>query len=143
VIAGGEGGKWTGVGRPLRALALSPFVSQRLTMFVSKERGSDIDALRQLIERGQMSPIIDRTYPSPKCVTRYSGPNRRRSEARSRSRFDLQLKDPGQARGLSTSPDWRSAVPESPPDPADLISGERHQEVAAASACSSAAGPTA
>jgi NADPH:quinone reductase-like Zn-dependent oxidoreductase len=32
-------------------------------MFVSKERGSDIDALRQLIERGQMSPIIDRTYP--------------------------------------------------------------------------------
>jgi NADPH:quinone reductase-like Zn-dependent oxidoreductase len=63
VIAGGEGGKWTGVGRPLRALALSPFVSQRLTMFVSKERGSDIDALRQLIERGQMSPIIDRTYP--------------------------------------------------------------------------------
>lgn len=31
VIAGGEGGKWTGVGRQLRALALSPLVRQRLT----------------------------------------------------------------------------------------------------------------
>ncbi len=28
VIAGGEGGKWTGVGRQLRALALSPMVRQ-------------------------------------------------------------------------------------------------------------------
>ena len=38
VIAGGEGGKWTGVGRQLRALMLSPVVPQRLTMYISAHR---------------------------------------------------------------------------------------------------------
>src|SRR5689334_15013584 len=36
VIAGGEGGRWTGMGRQLRALALSPLIRQRLTTFVSR-----------------------------------------------------------------------------------------------------------
>ena len=63
VIVGGEGGKWTGVGRQLRAVALSPFVPQRLAMFVNKERHEDLDAVRQLIEAGQVTPIVDRTYP--------------------------------------------------------------------------------
>ena len=49
VIVGGEAGKWTGVGRQLRAVALSPFVPQRLAMFVNKERHEDLDAVRQLI----------------------------------------------------------------------------------------------
>jgi NADPH:quinone reductase-like Zn-dependent oxidoreductase len=63
VIVGGEGGKWTGVGRQLRAVALSPLVPQRLTMFVNKERRGDLDAVRQLIESGHVTPIIDRSYP--------------------------------------------------------------------------------
>jgi NADPH:quinone reductase-like Zn-dependent oxidoreductase len=63
VIVGGEGGKWTGIGRQLRALALSPFMRQRLTMFISKHRQADLEALRQLIEAGQVAPIVDRTYP--------------------------------------------------------------------------------
>jgi NADPH:quinone reductase-like Zn-dependent oxidoreductase len=63
VIVGGEGGKWTGVGRQLRAVALSPLVPQRLAMFVNKERQDDLDAVRQLIETGQVTPILDRTYP--------------------------------------------------------------------------------
>ena len=33
VIAGGEGARWTGVGRQLGALALSVLIRQRLTMF--------------------------------------------------------------------------------------------------------------
>ena len=38
VIVGGEGGgNWIGMGRQLRALALSPFVGQRLTMLAPKE----------------------------------------------------------------------------------------------------------
>jgi len=37
VIVGGEdGGKLTGMGRQVRALALSPFVRQRLTAFISR-----------------------------------------------------------------------------------------------------------
>jgi 2-desacetyl-2-hydroxyethyl bacteriochlorophyllide A dehydrogenase len=63
VIVGGEGGKWTGVGRQLRAVALSPFVSQRLTMFVNRELRDDLDAVRRLIEDGRVSPIVDREYP--------------------------------------------------------------------------------
>ena len=38
VIVGGEGrGRWIGMDRQLRALALSPFVGQRLTMLGPKE----------------------------------------------------------------------------------------------------------
>src|SRR5215469_7385260 len=48
VIAGCEGAKWTGVGRQLRALMLSPFVRQRLTMYTSRHRQADLDTLRQL-----------------------------------------------------------------------------------------------
>jgi NADPH:quinone reductase-like Zn-dependent oxidoreductase len=66
VIAGGEG-KWTGVGRQLGALALSPVVPQRLTMYVSStnKRQADLDALRQHIEAGHLTPIVGKTYPLP------------------------------------------------------------------------------
>jgi NADPH:quinone reductase-like Zn-dependent oxidoreductase len=63
VIAGGEGGKWTGVGRQLRAVMLSPFIRQRLTMYVSQHRQADLDTLRQLIETGRVTPLIGKTYP--------------------------------------------------------------------------------
>jgi len=63
VIAGGEGAKWTGVGRQLRALVLSPFTRQRLTTYISKHRQADLETLRQLIETGQVTPIIGQTYP--------------------------------------------------------------------------------
>jgi len=63
VIAGGEGGRWTGVGRQLRALMLSLLVRQRLTTYVSRHRRADLDALSRLIEAGQITPVIDRTYP--------------------------------------------------------------------------------
>ena len=67
VIAGDEGGKWTGVGRQLRALALSPVVPQRLTMFISStnKRQADLEALRQQIEAGHLTPIVGKTYPLP------------------------------------------------------------------------------
>ena len=63
MIVGGEGGKWTGVGRQLGAVALSPFVPQRLAMFVNKESHENLDAVSQLIETGQVTPSVDRTYP--------------------------------------------------------------------------------
>ncbi len=62
VIAGGEGAKWTGLGRQLRALALSLLVRQRLTTYVSKHRQADLDTLYQLIEAGQVTPVIGQTY---------------------------------------------------------------------------------
>jgi len=65
VIAGGEGGKWTGVGRQLRALMLSPLVPQRLTMYISAHRQADLEALRQQVEAGHVTPIVGTTYPLP------------------------------------------------------------------------------
>src|SRR5262252_8964902 len=62
VIAGGEGAKWTGVGRQLRALVLSPFTRQRLTTYISKHRQADLETLRQLTGTGQVTPIIGQTY---------------------------------------------------------------------------------
>jgi NADPH:quinone reductase-like Zn-dependent oxidoreductase len=64
VIVGGEGGgNWLGgFDRNLRSGLVSMFVPQRLTMLASKERGEDFDALRELIEAGKVTPVIDRTY---------------------------------------------------------------------------------
>jgi NADPH:quinone reductase-like Zn-dependent oxidoreductase len=66
VIAGGEG-KWTGVGRQLCALALSPMVHQRLTMYISStnKRQADLEALRQHIEAGHLTPIVGKTFQLP------------------------------------------------------------------------------
>ena len=64
VIVGGEGGgRWTGgLGRQLRALAISPFVRQRLRVFIAKERHEDLLFLTELIEAGKVTPVIGRTY---------------------------------------------------------------------------------
>jgi NADPH:quinone reductase-like Zn-dependent oxidoreductase len=73
VIAGGEGGRWTGVGRQLRALALSPLTRQRLTMFISTSRPADLETLRQLAASGQVTPVIDETFPlagAPQAIRR-------------------------------------------------------------------------
>jgi NADPH:quinone reductase-like Zn-dependent oxidoreductase len=65
VIVGGEkDGRWLGgVDRQLRALLLSPLVSQKLGTFVASETSRDLMALRELLEAGKIVPAIDRTYP--------------------------------------------------------------------------------
>jgi len=65
VVTGGEdGGRWLGgIGRNAWAQLLSPFVSQRLTAFVARERPADLVALRDLADSGAITPAIDRTYP--------------------------------------------------------------------------------
>ena len=64
VIVGGEGGgSWTGMSRQLRAVAVSPFVRQRLTFFVARQRAADLERLVELIEAGTVTPSVDRTYP--------------------------------------------------------------------------------
>jgi NADPH:quinone reductase-like Zn-dependent oxidoreductase len=63
VIVGGEqGGRLTGLGRQFRAVALSVFIRQRLTFFVSKERASDLERLTEFIEAGQLTPSIDQIF---------------------------------------------------------------------------------
>ena len=64
IVGGEEGGRWFGgINRQLRALALSPFIAQRLTSFLSKENHADLERLAELIEAGELTPTIDTTYP--------------------------------------------------------------------------------
>jgi NADPH:quinone reductase-like Zn-dependent oxidoreductase len=65
VIVGGEnGGRWLGgTDRQLRALLLSPLVSQKLGTFIASENAEDLEVLRALIESGKVAPAIDRTFP--------------------------------------------------------------------------------
>jgi len=65
VFVGGEqGGSVTGMGRQLRgALLVSPFVRQRLALFMAKERAADYERLADLIVAGEVTPSLDRTFP--------------------------------------------------------------------------------
>jgi len=57
-------GRWIGVlGRALKALVLSQFVGQGMGAFVSVEKKEAMGVLRELIEAGKVTPVIDRTYP--------------------------------------------------------------------------------
>ena len=65
VIVGSEGrGRWLGgFDRSLRAPLLARLVSQRLRMLASKPGQQDLQTLRELLEAGKLTPVIDRTYP--------------------------------------------------------------------------------
>jgi len=67
VIVGGEGGggRWLGgFDRQIfRAPLLSIFVGQTMRPLVSTESLNDLLALKELIEAGKVTPVIDRTYP--------------------------------------------------------------------------------
>ncbi len=65
VIVGGEGGgRWMGgTDRQLRAMALSPFVSQKLGTFISSENSADLRELNELIDAGKVTPAVDRVLP--------------------------------------------------------------------------------
>jgi NADPH:quinone reductase-like Zn-dependent oxidoreductase len=64
VLAGGEGaGRWLGMGRVLRARAMSPFVGQRMTNFLERPNAEDLLVLKDLIEAGKVTPVIGARYP--------------------------------------------------------------------------------
>ena len=64
VIVGAADGRWIGpLIAPLKARLLSPFVSQKLNFFITKRSNPDLILLKDLIEDGKVTPVIDRTYP--------------------------------------------------------------------------------
>jgi NADPH:quinone reductase-like Zn-dependent oxidoreductase len=64
VMVGGPSGRWIRpMDRALWAVVLSRFVSQRLLFFIANVDKDDLIALKKLIEAGEVTPVIDRTYP--------------------------------------------------------------------------------
>ncbi len=63
VLSGGSGGRWIGpIGLELNALVLSPFVRQKLRSNTGKHSKEDLVVLKEFIESGKVTPVIDRTY---------------------------------------------------------------------------------
>ncbi|HEU0274783.1 MAG TPA: NAD(P)-dependent alcohol dehydrogenase [Candidatus Udaeobacter sp.] len=66
VMIGGGGpndGRWVGpMVRPLKALILSPFVSQKFGMMLAELNHNDLAFMGDLMQNGKVKPVIDRTY---------------------------------------------------------------------------------
>ncbi len=65
VLVGGEGGgRWFGgMGRTVAALALSPLLRQRLRGLFAVPKAADLATIRDLVQAGTLTPVLDRTYP--------------------------------------------------------------------------------
>jgi NADPH:quinone reductase-like Zn-dependent oxidoreductase len=57
-----DAGRWLGLGRQAKALLQSPFVPQRIRVFVVKHTREDLGVLKELAEAGQIGPVIERRY---------------------------------------------------------------------------------
>ena len=64
VMVGGPSGRWLDPLPRVAALVVtSRFVDQDLRFFISQPNRPDLETLRDLIEAGQVRPVIDRRYP--------------------------------------------------------------------------------
>jgi NADPH:quinone reductase-like Zn-dependent oxidoreductase len=55
-------GRWFGLARQIKALLLSPFVPQRVRVFVVRHNMEDLAVLKELVEANKVAPVIDRRY---------------------------------------------------------------------------------
>jgi NADPH:quinone reductase-like Zn-dependent oxidoreductase len=55
--------RWFGLARQIKALSLSPFVRQRVRVFIVRHNRADLAVLKELVEAGKVTPVIDRRYP--------------------------------------------------------------------------------
>ena len=64
VLNSGRGGPWIGpLGRWAKAGVLSLFTRQTLRPILRGENQQDLLVLKELIEAGEVTPVVDRTYP--------------------------------------------------------------------------------
>lgn len=64
VMVGGAKGNWLGpLMAPIKALMYSPFVEQEFIMLMASMRQQDLKVLGELMKAGELTPVIDRSYP--------------------------------------------------------------------------------
>lgn len=64
IIIGGAKGNWLApLMRPISAMMYSPFVDQEFYMFIAQIRKQDLSVLGELMKSGEITPVIDRSYP--------------------------------------------------------------------------------
>lgn len=63
LVGVGGPGKGRPLIRPVGMQLRSPFVSQTIVFFLAQQRRDDLVALREFLEAGKLTPVIDRTYP--------------------------------------------------------------------------------
>jgi NADPH:quinone reductase-like Zn-dependent oxidoreductase len=63
IVGGPKTGKLLGpMIQPLKAMIISPFVDQEFSMLLAEFNQKDMEFLRELMESGQVTPVIDRRY---------------------------------------------------------------------------------
>ena len=63
-VGGPDKGRWVGpLARTARMAVLSPVVSQRMASFLARQNQPDLAVLRELLDMGKVTPVIDRVYP--------------------------------------------------------------------------------
>ena len=63
-VGGPNKGHWIGpLGRSVTMALLSPVLSQRMVFFLARLNKADLGVLRDLLEAGKLTPVIDRTFP--------------------------------------------------------------------------------
>jgi len=69
VVVGGGKGRYVGaLGRLAAVVVLNRFTSQRLRPFLANTTRSELLRLADLVEAGQLKPVIERTYPLPEAA---------------------------------------------------------------------------
>jgi NADPH:quinone reductase-like Zn-dependent oxidoreductase len=64
VIVGGPSGNWlTPMIAPLKAMLMSPFVDQEMSMILARMNKADLTTLGELTASGTLTPVIERKYP--------------------------------------------------------------------------------
>ncbi len=63
VVGGPSNGQWIGpMANPIKAVVLSPFVGQKFVMLLAELNKEDLTILRDLMQAGKVTPVIDRRY---------------------------------------------------------------------------------
>ena len=64
IVGGPSDDPWLGpLTTSVKAYLVSPFVSQKMIFMLAEANGEDLNVLRDLMQTGKLTPVIDRRYP--------------------------------------------------------------------------------